>query len=227
MSENLSLIDIIKIIAKWWWLVAIVSILCASGMYVYSEYFEDDIYVSKGSFYIRSATTNIENITIATLNANTRFSETYIELAKSDSVLEKVSQELVNKGYQPASAVALRSVLRFSVLNETEVLEVSAENRDPQKAQDITNAVLKVAPQEIKNIVKAGGAEVVDEAKLPTQPTYPNVLKKTLIGFFVGFVIGCVIIFILEFFDLRIKPDNNLEEMYGIPVIGNIPEIKK
>ena len=227
MSDNLNILDILKMFAKWWWVIAIVAIVGAGGTYTYSEYFANEIYVSKGSFYISSAARELDTITLSTLNANTRFSETYIELAQSDSVLEQVRQKLLEEGYNISSTAALRSTLSFSVKNETEVLEVSASNRDPYRAQAITNAVLSVAPQEIKRIVKAGEASVVDTAKLPSSPSYPNVMMNTITGFFAGIVLGCILVFLFEFFDLRIKPDNNLEQMYGIPVIGNIPEIRK
>jgi len=227
MSDNINILDILKMCLKWWWIIVITAVVGAGSMYTYSEYFADEIYVSKGSFYISSAEIDLEKITLSTLNANARFSETYIELAKSDSVLEQVRQKLINDGYNIASAGVLRSNLSFSVKNETEVLEVSASNRNPELAQAITNAVLDVAPQKIKEIVKAGEAAVVDKGKLPILPSYPNVMRNTALGLFMGVVIGCALAFLIEFFDLRIKPDNDLEQMYGIPVIGNIPEIRK
>ncbi len=227
MSDSLNILDVLKMLAKWWWIIVIAAIIGSGAAYTYSEYFANEIYVSKGSFYISSAAVDIETLTLSTLNANRGFSETYIELAKSDNVLSQVRETLVDEGYSIPSVASLRSTLAFSVKNETEVLEVSASNRDPYKAQAITNAVLGVAPQKIKEIVKAGEAAVVDTGTLPLSPSYPNVLKNTFVGFFVGIILGCMLVFLFEFFDLRIKPDNNLEQMYGIPVIGNIPEIRK
>lgn len=226
MKENINLYDIAKMMMKWWWIAAIAAVLCAALMYTYSEYFEDRIYVSKGSFYISSRETETENITLSEQNANSRFSETYIELLQSESVLDQVSKNLESNGYGKLSVSKLRKMLSFSIKNETEVMEVSASSNDPYFAQAAANAVLSVAPGEIKKIIKVGGAEVVDVANLPISPSSPNVLTKTMTGFIFGLILGCVLIFLIEFFDLRIKPDNNLEDMYGIPVIGNIPEIK-
>ena len=226
MKENINLYDISKMLLKWWWIAAVAAVLFGAATYTYSEYFMDRIYVSKGSFYISSRENESPEITINQQNANARFSETYIELIQSESVLEEVGKTLENSGYERPTVAKLRKVLAFSTKNETEVMEVSASSSDPYLAQAAANAVLSVAPAEIKKIVKAGGAAVVDMAKLPLAPSSPNVTMNTVMGFLIGLVLGCVLIFLIEFFDLRIKPDNNLEEMYGIPVIGNIPEIK-
>lgn len=112
------------------------------------------------------------------------------------------------------------------MLNETEVLDVRALNADPVLAQAVTNAALTVIPSEIKKIVQVGRIEVIDMGNMPGVPVSPNVLKQTLLGLIIGFALGAGIVLLLELLDVRIKPDNNLEQMYGIPVLGNIPKIE-
>lgn len=228
MNENgWNIVDIFSMIWKWWWIFALTFAIGATGMYVYSRYFVDKEYTASGKFYITSSTDISSDMTLAMLNANTRFSETYIELAKSDTVLSQVEQKLVQQGYHNYDVAQLRRMVSYAARNETEVLEVTVTDTDPYMAQAVANAILDVAPDEIKRIVKAGAAEVVDTAKLPTSPSSPNVLKNMVIGAFLGLLLGCAIIFCIEFFDTRIKTGANLEELYGLPVIGVIPEISK
>lgn len=211
---------------KWWWIVALCAVLAAVGMYVYSDFFQTPIYESKGSIYVSSRTGETDNLTLAMQESNARLGETYIELAQSDSALSKVSDELQNEGYGYISIKQLRSMISYTVLNETEVLEVKALNANPTLAQAITNAALVTIPAEIRKIVQVGRIEVIDTGNMPNAPVAPNVIKQTLLGLIIGFALGAGIVLLLELLDVRIKPDNNLEQMYGIPVLGNIPKIE-
>lgn len=227
MRENLSLMDIMNIVLKWWWIIALMAIICAGGMYVHSEYFQDEIFESKGSLYVNAYTNETESISLSMQESNARLGETYIELANSESVLAQVSSALENEGYGYVSINRLKSMISYSVLNETEVIEIKTLDENPALAQAVTNTALSVIPAEIQKIVQVGRIEVVDKGKLPTSPAYPDVLRQTLIGLLIGLIIGCGLVVLLEFLDLRIKPENNLEQMYDIPVLGNIPEIKR
>lgn len=218
--------DVINMLLKWWWIVAIAAVLTAIGMYVHAAFFQTPIYESKGSIYVSSRTSETDTLTLAMQEANARLGETYIELAQSESALSRVSYELQNKGYGYISVKQLRAMISYTVLNETEVLDVRALNADPALAQAVTNAALTVIPSEIKKIVQVGRIEVIDMGNMPGVPVSPNVLKQTLLGLIIGFALGAGIVLLLELLDVRIKPDNNLEQMYGIPVLGNIPKIE-
>lgn len=225
MKEEINIIDIAIMTLKWWWIIAIATVLCTVGMYFYSSHFVAPLYESKGSFYVSSLTNETDKLTYAIQEANSRFSETYIELLTSDNVLNQVSNKLAKQGYEDMSAGRLRSMISLSMKNETEVLELRVRATDPYTAQDVTNAVLNVAPIEIAKIVKTGRTEIVDEATIATSPSYPNIPKMTLMGTLIGLVLSAAVIVMLELFDSRIKPENNLESMYGYPVLGNISEI--
>ena len=50
-------------------------------------------------------------------------------------------------------------------------------------------------------------------------------MRNTLIGFAVGLVAACLISVMLELIDTTIKSDEDLSEIYKIPVFAEIPDL--
>ena len=67
---------------------------------------------------------------------------------------------------------------------------------------------------------------MTQEARLETSPYSPNVINNTLLGMVIGIVIGIVIALCLEFFNKKINSSEKLEEIYGYPVLGEIPNLR-
>ena len=87
------------------------------------------------------------------------------------------------------------------------------------------NTIAKIAPDEIVKIVNAGGANVVDWAKVPTRPSAPNKKKNIIIGAVAGFVVSFSLFFIYELFDTTITNSRDIEREFDIPVLGTVPKL--
>ena len=71
-----------------------------------------------------------------------------------------------------------------------------------------------------------GQLGVIRTAKAPGAPISPNKMQNTLIGFAVGLIAACVIAILLELIDTTIKSDEDLAELYKIPVFAEIPDFE-
>ena len=69
--------------------------------------------------------------------------------------------------------------------------------------------------------------EMADPALVPTEPFAPRVLFSTLLGVFVGFLLGIGLVALLEFMDNTIKPDQNIQELTGAPVLATISQLPR
>ncbi|MGM0421034.1 MAG: GumC family protein [Bacillota bacterium] len=67
--------------------------------------------------------------------------------------------------------------------------------------------------------------EIIEAAALPTSPVSPRINLMVVISAVLAAMFGVGIIFVLEFFDTRIKSKKQLEDVSGKPVLGVIPEI--
>ena len=98
------------------------------------------------------------------------------------------------------------------------------ENADPAVAQTIANAVAKLAPDEIKRVVKAGSVEVIDYAKLPVKADWP-VARNTAIGALVGLFAAILVAVVSAMLDSVIRTEEDLPDELGVPIIGVIPSM--
>ncbi len=72
--------------------------------------------------------------------------------------------------------------------------------------------------------LQTGDAEVVQTATPPTSPSSPNPPADAAIGLGLGLILAGVLVFALERYDRRIKTVEEVEELYGAPIIGTVPE---
>lgn len=104
----------------------------------------------------------------------------------------------------------------------TSVMNIKVVTTDPVLSAKIANIVLKNANDVYKEIVEGGVVKTVNEALVPNKPSSPNVIRNIILGFVIGFVFSCAVIIVLELIDTKIKPTDDLMQMYGIPLFAEI-----
>jgi succinoglycan biosynthesis transport protein ExoP len=72
--------------------------------------------------------------------------------------------------------------------------------------------------------LRNGNVEVAQAATIPTSPSSPQVSRNTVLGAFIGLLLGLGIAFLLERLDRRIREPKDLEAIYGLPLLGVVPE---
>ena len=74
--------------------------------------------------------------------------------------------------------------------------------------------------------LRADNVTVAQDAPVPSAPSKPTTKKNTLIGAFLGLLLGIGIAFILERFrrDRLIVDGDDLEGTYGAPLLGSVPQ---
>lgn len=223
MEKELTLSDIFAVIVKRFWLIMLCAAIGLSGAYFGTKYFIPKQYTANTSLFVRNDSDNKTAQTTATdLNISLRLVDTYMVILKSDSVLSKVANRL-NLGY---TAEDIRRMLKTAPVDETEVIEVSVTNTDPAHAQVIANTIAEIAPAEIIRVVKAGSVEILDKAKLPVQPSSPNLKLNSLLGLLAGLVLSVLIVLLLEMVSTTVKGEDDLREKLPVlPVLGAIPNM--
>ena len=69
-----------------------------------------------------------------------------------------------------------------------------------------------------------GNVQVAQQALAPSSPSSPRTSKNAALGLFLGLLIGLGLAFVLERFDRRIRGPEELEAIYGLPLLGVVPE---
>ena len=74
--------------------------------------------------------------------------------------------------------------------------------------------------------LQSGKAELVQTAKPPSSPSSPKPVRDGILGAMMGLILGVSLAFVRDRIDRRITEPRELEETYGIPVVGAVPESK-
>jgi LPS O-antigen subunit length determinant protein (WzzB/FepE family) len=67
---------------------------------------------------------------------------------------------------------------------------------------------------------------MLDPPSLPIRPDFPNRLKFCAMRIAFGVALGCLVVFLFEFFDDRMHGEKEIKALLEIPIVAEIPEIQ-
>lgn len=73
--------------------------------------------------------------------------------------------------------------------------------------------------------IQTGGFLVSERATAPGSPFSPQPLRDAVLALVVGLVLGVGLAFLLEYLDRRIKDEQTLEKVFGMPVLATVPRV--
>ena len=225
MQENISITDILKICLKKWKIVAIITILCAFGAYLISSFMMAPMYKSVGQINTKNtrfATEEIDDVTIGAINAAEKLGATFIEMLKNDTFLSKVK----NMGNFSLSTGEIRSMLVFEQPDDTGIINIRVNAEDPKLAYMLVQEILRHAPSYLEGEMQGTTVDILQEARFETAPYAPNTARNIILGLLLGLVLGVVGAMCLEFFNKKIETADEIEEIFNIPILGEIPNLR-
>lgn len=217
---EIDLREVMGILLHRLWLIIGATFVGALLAFLVTALFVTPQYAATASLYVYNSDKR-ETITSSDITTSQKLVETYIVIMQSDAVLNQVAEQTA-LGY---TAKEIKEMFTASAINNTEVFRISIKNASPEHAQLIANTFLKVAPEKIMQVVKAGAVEIVDEAVLPTSAVSPNKTRNALIGGLLGLLVSGVIVVLKEMLDTTVKTAEDVKKLTEIPIIGFIPTI--
>lgn len=225
-KAEITLLDILKLLlSKSYWLL-LAGVLAGACVFLVTTFLITPTYESRVSFYVYNSSNNsVQSGTInnGDLQAAESLATTYSKILASNSILDAVLQELGPD--VSLSRKSLSGMVSVSVITDTQLLEVVITSTDPAFACKVAGAFAKVAPTEIVRITKAGGVEIVDQPEIPTDKASPRTVFDTAIGVIIGVMVAAVIVILRTLADTTIYLPEDIENMVGITVLGQIPDI--
>ena len=191
---------------------------CITNFFIESKY---TAYITMCAYSDTNQVVTQSSITSSQIEASQQLVNTYIEILKSNTVLEKVAKNFNSS----LTASQIKSMMSCTQIENTFTFRVNITSTDPQQATNVANAIAEICPEEIVKILNVGRVQVIDYAKVPSTPSSPNIQKNIFFGFTAAFVIAYVYVFIMEALDTSIVNENDLERAFTIPVLGTIPRL--
>ena len=196
-------------------LIGAVSGWALSSFVVHPKYTSFvDLYITNNN---KSETDSVEYNDI---NAAQKLASTYVVILQSNKVTSNVLTRLSTE----MTAEELLDVTTFTSVQNTEVLRINVETKDPQLTKDICDAYMYTAQTALDSVVGAGSVRVISEPLKPEKPSSPSIPKFTVIGGFLGLMLMIGLSFLSMRINRPISDDKMLSERYSIPVLGIIPD---
>ena len=200
---------------------ALIFALAALG---YSTFVAKKTYQSTSRIYVVSRQNQENNaLTNQDLQAGSYLVKDYREIILSQNVLSQAIEEL-KLDMTPGE---LSKKVSVAVPTDTRILSITASDADPKEAARIANGLKDVAAEKIIAVTKVSDVTTLDEAVVPQNPSSPNIKRNVLLGFVVGGVFISALVILSEVLDDRVKKPEDVEEVMGVTLIGEIPSIKK
>src|ERR1700759_135583 len=116
----------------------------------------------------------------------------------------------------PSFAAALANAYARQIVADRQ----AAEQRGPEGA-DLKD---RAASLETLSQLQSSAAQLTQAASPPASASSPKVLRDTVLGAILGLLLGLGLAFLLHRLDRRLREPGDLEEIYGVPVVGVVPE---
>lgn len=220
MEETIDLKEYFSIIKKRFWIIALTTILAATISGVLSFFVLKPVYQANSTLIVNTEENEETNtLTGDQFTVTQKLAVTYGEIIKSRAVIEPVIKKLdLDETYEQ-----LAKQITVAPVKDTQIINISVEDKNATKARDIANELPKVFTKEAKRITKANSVEVIDKAITPKNPIKPNKVMNVAIAAVLGFMIGLFVVFLIEYLDNKIKTPQDIEKYLDLPILGVIP----
>ena len=173
-------------------------------------------------------------------NNGNEYLDTYKELLTSNPTLVKElgGNEVLDfpiTKYTNGSAVTTRlvqSALNVTVSNSAKnTLTVTATTTNPKLSCIIANAATALYEEYVQDeVVPAGtniSTNIFENATVSQKASNKSFPKNVAIAVAIGFVITCAILFLIFFFDDKIKTPDDIEKHLELNILGTIPDFEE
>ena len=213
----MTLLELFQLLKKHLKLVIALPVVCAIAMGVVSFTMMDNTYTATTSMYILAKTDGGQTSYYNDLSASQMLSKDIATLL--DSVKSGAAKEL---------GLSNLNDYKVSVTSETttRVISLSVTGASPDGAAAVANAMANSVSTVAQDVDAAQAVNVIDKAKVPTQPSGPNRKLYIAVAALAGLFVAVAIVVLLDMLNTRVRSVDDAVELLGVPVIGRFPVVK-
>jgi capsular polysaccharide biosynthesis protein len=218
MEETISLKELFYILKKRLAMILVIAFGAAIVSAIISFFFITPIYQSSTQILVNQKKQEGAAIQFNEVQTNIQLTNTYKVIIKSPVVLDQVNEKL----HLNMTAQALTGKINVANEKDSQVISVTAEDKNPKVARDIANATADVFKGEVAKIMNVDNVTVLSKAEIAENqsPIKPVPMLNVAMAFVVGLMASVGLAFLLEYLDNTVKKEEDVESLLGLPVLG-------
>lgn len=220
MKESFRIQDLMYIIRKRIKLLALVVLAALGAGAVYTWLIAEPQYEASTQILVTPATSGEQAPASEDWQSSRELVNTYNTLLTSPAIIEPAAQKL---GAARTEEDVQRQ-LTVTTENESQIATVSVRDADPEAAVAIVNTVTETFEQKVPSIMNVDNVSILSKAELKdaAQPVSPQPLLHLAVALFGGSLGGLGLILLLEIMNNKIKTEEELEAVLGLPILGSV-----
>lgn len=220
MEETISLKELFGTLKKRLNLIITIAIVAVMASGIISYFILTPIYQASTQILVNQSKDEQSAYNPNEVQTNLQLINTYNVIIKSPAILDLVKEELKLN----MTTEELNGKIAVGSEQDSQVVNVTVEDPNPQTAANIANKTAEVFEKEIVKIMNIDNVKILAKATVSDQqsPIKPNPLLNIAIALVVGLMAGVGIAFLLEYLDNTIKTEQDIEKLLELPVLGVI-----
>jgi capsular polysaccharide biosynthesis protein len=229
---ELDALQIVEMLLKRWWIIALAAILCAVLAFGYTSFFVSPTYRADATLLINSGSSL--TTTYQEILAGQYQSKDYPYILKAKLTLEEVAAKLnareypENGGepYRVYNAENLSAMISTEAVDESRIFKVIVTSTNPDEARIVANTIVEVFPARVESLIRGGTVGIVDLATTPKHPSSPGYSRNVILGFAIGLILGMAYAIVMGLVNDTIQSEDWLLYSFKeeIPLLSTIPD---
>lgn len=218
--ETIDLLELLGVVRRHIVALLLTTVLAAAAGFAVSKFLMTPQYQASALMIVNTRQDTTANVTSDQLNSASKLVSTYSIIVKSDTVLNQVIANLgLNMSYE-----TLAGKVGVAAVDDTQVMEITVTDANPDGARQVCEQITQVAPDAILTAVEAGSVKVISAASVDPDPVSPNVMRNTATAGVLGLVVCLGVLFLQVLLDNKINTEEDVTKQLGLNVIGVIPD---
>ena len=119
----------------------------------------------------------------------------------------------------------LKNNITVSSVRDTELIEITVKDENPERATNIANEIAKVFTVHVAEIYNINNVHVIDKAETNNIPYNVHHAKDIFVFVLIGVIFSIVSIIIISLLDTTVKTQEDIKKTTGMLILAEIPEI--
>ena len=217
---EIDLWELFQILLKNWLWILLSTLGCAILGLLITMFLITPKYRAEATMIVNTRQDQTATVTNDQITSAQKLVDTYSIIIRSRRVIDPIMEKLnIEADYESF----VKNIIVESV-NDTQVMSIQVENKDPEIALQVVQEIVDRAPGAIISTVEAGSVNVVSEPYVNAEePVSPSKLKNIAITAFIGLFISSGTFLLIAFLDNTFKSEEDIQKQLGLVTIGIIP----